>query len=250
MAFNPLYPTDNGLLINAPGQIRANWDALVLMTDSTLLINNGKVATDAGIEESKLLFSGSGHGHEGGTDGAQLDLTKAVTGILPLAHGGTGSSVDLFKTGDWVFSTVATARSGWTNVSATYANKFIRINATPLTTGGVDAHTHAVGSYAGPSHTHTGTAHTHDQNMGTQGFIEPSIGGIGGGWASAADGDNSPVFGDGATYGTSTHYQIHTGVQSGGGGATGAGGTEVITGTSASSSNVPAYVQVNVFQKS
>jgi hypothetical protein len=53
------------------------------------------------------------------------------------------------KTGDWLHSSVTTARTGWTNVSATYSDKFIRINATPLTTGGANTHTHAAGSLAG-----------------------------------------------------------------------------------------------------
>lgn len=39
------------------------------------------------------LDATNGHGHTGGTsDGPELDLTLAVTGILPIANGGTNSS--------------------------------------------------------------------------------------------------------------------------------------------------------------
>ena len=119
----------------------------------------------------------------------------------------TGISGSSFVTGDWIISTVTTAHSGWTNVSATYSDKFMRINATPLTTGGANTHTHAAGSYAGPSHTHTQTAD-----------------------ATQTDFTGALEYAD-------------AGVQ------TGASGTGAVTGTSASGDNVPAYVQVVIFQK-
>lgn len=36
-------------------------------------INDAQVASDAQIQESKILFSGSGHGHTGGSDGKLID---------------------------------------------------------------------------------------------------------------------------------------------------------------------------------
>lgn len=89
MGWDTSLPSNSGLLINAPAQIRANWDALALGTESALLITNAKVAAAAAIVESKLLFSGTGHGHTGSTAGKQIVLTTAVSGILPIANGGT-----------------------------------------------------------------------------------------------------------------------------------------------------------------
>ncbi len=126
-----------------------------------------------------------------------------------------------FKQGDWILSTVATARTGWTNVSSTYSNKFMRINATPLTTGGADTHTHAAGSFVGPSQTHTipWTGHS--------------------GAAGSATG--TVLVNPGGTSGYTNDMTDNL--------ATGASGTGAVTGTSASGDNVPAYVQVVVFQK-
>jgi len=89
MAFDKTKPTDSGLLINAPGQIRANWDALETGTTASLLVTNAKVASNADITEGKLLFTGTGHGHTGGAGGKTIDLATAITGTLPIANGGT-----------------------------------------------------------------------------------------------------------------------------------------------------------------
>src|SRR3990167_3757565 len=121
-----------------------------------------------------------------------------------------------FLQGDWIVSTVTTAHSGWTNVSATYSNKFMRINATPLTTGGADTHTHAAGSYAGPSHTHTVSRGIHAQGDTTvTGYLQTSRVGV----------DTNGIDADITS---------------------GASGTGAVTGTSASGDNVPAYVQTVV----
>lgn len=92
MAWDKAVPTNSGLLINAPAQIRANWDAIELGTDSSLQITNAKVSSTAAIVESKLLFNASGHGHTGSTDGKQISLTAGVFNQLPVANGGTGAA--------------------------------------------------------------------------------------------------------------------------------------------------------------
>lgn len=86
MAWTKTNPINSGLLINAPAQIRENWDALELGTDAALLITNAKVSGTAGIVESKITFSGIGHGHAGGSDGKALNLTDYVKkdGTTPL----------------------------------------------------------------------------------------------------------------------------------------------------------------------
>src|ERR1035437_3000227 len=43
------------------------------LLDSLNLINSD-ISAGAGIVESKILFSGSGHGHTGGTDGKLINL--------------------------------------------------------------------------------------------------------------------------------------------------------------------------------
>jgi len=54
MAWTKANPSNNELLVNFPAQCRANWDALELGTDASLLITNAKIAAAAGIVDSKL----------------------------------------------------------------------------------------------------------------------------------------------------------------------------------------------------
>lgn len=45
-------------------------------------VNNAQIASNAAIEESKLLFSATGHGHGGSTDGEKVKVTNLdVTGL-------------------------------------------------------------------------------------------------------------------------------------------------------------------------
>ena len=121
----------------------------------------------------------------------------------------TGISGSSFVTGDWILSTVTTAHGGWTNVSATYSNKFIRINATPLTTGGADTHSHGIGSYAASVSGTTSAANSPD-----------------------------PFHAGPDAFSISVPAHVHT-----------FSASASMSGTSASGDNVPAYVQVVIFQK-
>ena len=58
MAWNELKPENDGLLINAPGEIRDNWAAIELGTDASLLHTNAKVSASANIECSKCKITG------------------------------------------------------------------------------------------------------------------------------------------------------------------------------------------------
>lgn len=150
---------------------------------------------------------------------------KAVSGVLELFYkdsdgnelqmtdNGSLVGTTAFRTGDWIISETTAARSGWTDISATYENKFIRISSgTPLATGGVDTHTHTAGSFSASAHTHTATVST---ATGT-----------------AYSGDS----------GTSVLTHTHTvTLGTGGGGA--------VSGTAASGDNVPAYVQLRIWRK-
>lgn len=140
-----------------------------------------------------------------------------------------------FKTGDWVLSSVTTARTGWSNVSATYSNKFMRINATPLTTGGADTHSHTLSTTNLPSHNHGVSAITvADESAHTHGIQAYTISaGAGTGWTNFTANIASR---------TSDAGSAHTHILSGNTDSTG-------SGTAFTADNVPAYVQVVIFQK-
>ena len=83
------------------------------------------------------------------------------------------------------------------DVSATYSNLFIRVNATAGSTGGADTHTHAAGSYIGPVHTHTLNTSPLDETAGTTTMPTGSTTDSGGGGAitgTSASGSNIPSF--------------------------------------------------------
>jgi len=217
MAWNASLPTDDGLLINFPAECQANWEAIVLGTDLSLLITDSKISNSAAIEESKILFSGTGHGHTGGTDG------KLVTSA--------------FITGDWLLSSVSTAHTGWTNVSATYSDKFMRINTTPLSTGGSNTHQHTLIEDNIPSHSHGATglsvdsdgAHVHaipiHRDPGTQSMLCE--------WESTLN----RTLDQGSESGSHTHTATGNTSSTGSGTAT------------TSVNHIPSYFQTVVFQK-
>jgi len=251
MAWDKNNPSDDELLINAPAQIRANWAALEAMTDASLLITNAKCSPTMGLVDTKLAQITTA-GKVSGTaltglasipvgagvipaanltsvaqKGANSDITSlsGLTTPLSVAQGGNGNAtgnneID-FKAGDWIMSSVTTPRTGWTNVSATYSNKFIRINATPLTTGGADTHSHTNGTLTCDSHVLTIAempSHYHASTFNSHGT--GNVGSNGNGQFGNTD-------------------------SMGGGG----GHSHTISGSSASASNVPAYVQGVMFQK-
>lgn len=192
-----------------------------LATDHSFAADESGVTT-IGYHTKVTLASGSA-ADKAAVTAAGVIYPKLVSGryelcyiddagqVVQLTTNGKINDTVLAQTGDWMTSSVATARAGWTNVSATYSNKFMRINATPLTTGGADTHTHGAGSYAGPSHSHS-HLHTLTLNDGAQG------------------GSGRPDTGTTSTDAT-------------------ASGTGAVTGASASADNIPAYVQVVIFQK-
>lgn len=139
-----------------------------------------------------------------------------------------------FITGDWIVSSVDTARTGWTDVSATYADKFIRINAVPLSTSGADAHTHSV------------PAHSHGAVTGSHTLIETEM---------PAHTHTLPLYvGTGST-GYYIINQTQGAALGNASGSTGGGGghthtvTEQAEATSGSGANVPVYMTACLFQK-
>lgn len=185
------------------------------MSDRLASIVNGFVAGETSpIGILKLPFIAVS---APGTVTDQVQLYGKVVSAKTLMHmkdeDGTETQIVGLRTGDKLLSSNTTTPPDFTDQSATYEGKFTRISATALTTGGADTHTHGVGSYAGPSHTHTGT---------TDGL---SFGGGGSLSSGALDTAHTHTF------------------------TTGAGGTGAITGTSASGDNVPAYVSLKMYSK-
>lgn len=140
-----------------------------------------------------------------------IDLTSKVTGLLPAAN--------FVESGDVLLSTIAKTQSGWTEITSTYSGRYLRLGGTGLATGGASTHTHAAGSYAGPSHTHN-----------YSGTTSTASGSWTGDWIVG-------------TVATAAHSHTFSGTS-------GAGGTGAITGTSASGNNTPLYVDLRAYQKS
>ena len=54
MSFDKTKPTNNGLIINLPGQLRANWAAIESRAESSLKITNAMCHTSMALDDSKL----------------------------------------------------------------------------------------------------------------------------------------------------------------------------------------------------
>lgn len=184
----------------SPTAVLANEDALFtgiqngLATDCIAdnAITTAKIAT-GGVTSADIL------------DGTitTADLAFAVTPGNTLPSG----AVFFMRTGS--------CPSWTTDVSATYSNLFLRVNATAGSTGGANTHTHSAGTYVGAAHTHS---------------IPNSIG------------DNSA----GATdTGGGQQYSLDDHTHNG---ATGSGGGGAITGASASGDNTPAFFTLKMCQ--
>lgn len=140
--------------------------------------------------------------------------------VIDTAYGGTGNANGIgLPTGAIFFMITGSCPTGSTDVSTTYSNKFVRINATAASTGGTDTHTHAAGTYAGPSHTHS---------------VPYS------GWSTTSKVGNSTDLDTGKGSEASDITTANN--------TSGAGGTGAVTGTSASADNVPAYVTMKACQ--
>lgn len=149
------------------------------------------------------------------------------------------SELTEFRSGDLMLSTNTSAPSGWSDVSSTYNNKFIRISSgTPLNTGGSDTHSHTLAVENLPSHTHgagslaTSSAGSHTHTIqtykGTAGESSKKVQG-----ETSTDTEATP-----STNSAGAHTHSITGSTE----ATGSG--QAFTGD-----NVPAYVQVRIFEK-
>ncbi|MDD4980709.1 MAG: hypothetical protein PHC54_05525 [Candidatus Omnitrophica bacterium] len=200
-AWDKTKPANNEKLKDTPAEVRDNWEALELGTDAALQITNAKVSATAGIVDTKLatistagkvngaaltglasIPSGAGSipntnlatiNTAGKVDGAALTglaNIPAGAGVIPAAN--VPSTGFTLPSGAVFFMMTGSCPAGSTDVTATYSNKFIRVNATQGSTGGSD--TLSILEANLPSHTHpSGTltaasagAHTHTMSFG------------------------------------------------------------------------------------
>ena len=115
----------------------------------------------------------------GTSGGVELYVVGSGTQATQITRGGTGTTGEIndsFIKGDWILSSSTGAHTGWTNVSATYANKFIRIGTSGLVSGGSDTDTITLTTTELPAHTHTLTGYK-VAGAPTTGFQEGVAGG-------------------------------------------------------------------------
>lgn len=147
-----------------------------------------------------------------------ITTSKILDGTITTADlAFTISPGNVLPAGAVFFMITGSCPTWTTDVSATYANMFLRVNATQGTTGGDTTHTHTAGSYTGPSHTHS---------------VPFS------GWDSAgSDTDTSKI-----AQGKAGEAYVRATVTN----TTGSGGGGAITGTSASGSSLPSFVTMKL----
>jgi len=231
------YPPEGGFIRDGNDQIRDGWAAIrerlavdhQFFQDEDGQSNIGKhkqvsfiEAADIGVGAEGLPILGAQT--VGGK--AELVFTNEDDVDIQITSGAAlKSSVPSGLIGMWS-GTIALIPSGFSlcdgdGSTPNLTDKMIRgvaSGADPGTTGGSDTHTHASGTYAGPSHTHTGT--TDAKNS-----------------ASALD----YTYGEGVTnYIPTSHTHTFT---------TGAGGTGSVTGASAAGSTLPAYYALAFIMK-
>ena len=150
-------------------------------TKATLIdsASNQAAVTGCGVVFSKTIAGG-----------VELFYVDAAGNVTQLTSGGSAADSVRAKTGDWMLSSVTTARSGWTNVSSTYQNKFMRIHATPLSTGGSDTDSITLTTAELPAHSHT---YTFDNSVSTGATIA-------GGGTTANDSASTASSGSGAAF--------------------------------------------------
>jgi hypothetical protein len=91
-AWDATKPANNGIINQAPAQIRANWEAIATGTDASLCINNAKTCAGAAIADSKLAQITSPAKVSGAALTLMGSIPSSANGQIPVANGGTGQS--------------------------------------------------------------------------------------------------------------------------------------------------------------
>lgn len=97
-----------------------------ILNDYNGSVTNANISASAGIAESKLTFSGSGHGHTGGTDGKLITIVKNVTygSFLP---GSPAVANDLGLNPRVRATTTATRISAYARTAPTGTDMIVRV---------------------------------------------------------------------------------------------------------------------------
>jgi len=211
----------SGTVITAAG-FNTNYDEIEAVVNALTSTNYAADSVGRAALNSDVVNSNNGLKQE---SNGSLSVDPSDTNpSLEISDGGlrakvaelinrTSSGLTWGRTSDLLSSGSTSTPSGFTDVSSTYNNKFMRVSTgTPFTTGGADTHTHGAGSYANPSHNHGGVT----------GGVSLNTGG----------GDNTAGILD-----TKHTHSVSTQAAA------------TITGTSASGDNVPAFLEVRLYQK-
>ena len=152
-------------LISASG-FNTNYDeieAVVNALTSANLADGSVLAAAFGADVVRANYGLIKH-----SDGSLYVDVSDTTPALELTDGGlrvkayglnqrTANGLEVGRAGDLLLSSAASVPDGWSDVSATYEGKFMRISATALSTGtglgATDSHTLTVAEM--PSHAHT-----------------------------------------------------------------------------------------------
>jgi len=166
---------------------------------------NPTIVNDAGIVFTK----------DAGSDAIELYYIDDDGNVTQLSKQGKamGLGTDAWRTGDKILSSNTEIPTGWSDISATYTDNFIRISSgTPLSTGGANTHDHGAvtGSHTltiaeMPNHAHTYGTYTSNQPGSTYQhgdyyqFSNPTdttsyVGGGGGHDHTIASANNIPVY--------------------------------------------------------
>lgn len=172
-------------------------------SDIETAINNIDDYIGTGVITAAMLATIATAGKVSGAALTALANTPSGAGVLPEAN------VGQCEGGDILLSSGAKTLSGWTEITSTYASKYIRVGATGLATGGNSTHTHT-----GPSHTHSVSGTT------------------------AASSDTNGAGGTGISSNPTSHTHTYSST-------TGAEGT----GNTGSANNDPLYIDLRLWQK-
>ena len=228
-------------LITAAG-FNTNYDEIEAVVNGDI---DGTNIEDDSITAAKLASDivRSGYGLLQHTDGT---LYVDVYGVL--VNAGT-NGIEWGRANDMLLSASAVTPDGFTDVSATYEGKFIRVSASALSTGGSNTHSHTLAEANLPSHTHTGPSHTH--TVGDHTHYTCNVGATAGNTLGYSP-TNAAIHGDtsnwnfNGTVGRSSGMIESPSTGAGGTGATGSTGS----GTAFTGDNVPVYLGLKMYKKS
>ena len=197
----------------ASTQMNTNFDDIEAVVNALTSANFANDSVGAAALNSDVVRAGYGLVQH--TDGSLYVDVSDTNPCLEISDGGirakvyglinrTSDGLTWGRTGDMLLSSSAVTPDGFTEVSSTYANKFIRISTSALSTGGSDTHTtpgHILTEAELPAHVHTipgGTGaggSTYTTNAGQDTNNTKNTGSAGSGSAHTHDAaDNIPAY--------------------------------------------------------